>query len=64
LRERAEREDVEEAMLLSQDALAECWSSPEDEEEWRYLAEAGMSDYLKNLEDYEEKLARGEIHWE
>ncbi len=27
------------------------------------LAEAGMEDYLSNLEDYEERLARGEIKW-
>ena len=27
------------------------------------LTEAGMSDYLANLSDYEARLARGEIHW-
>jgi hypothetical protein len=27
------------------------------------LAESDFSDYLSNLEDYEERLARGEIHW-
>ena len=27
------------------------------------LAEAGLSDYLANLEDYEERLSRGEIQW-
>lgn len=27
------------------------------------LTEAGMSDYLANLSDYEDRLARGEIHW-
>ena len=27
------------------------------------LAESGMSDYLPNLEDYENRLARGEIRW-
>jgi len=27
------------------------------------LAEAGMGEYLSNLEDYEERLARGEIKW-
>ena len=27
------------------------------------LAESGMEDYLGNLEDYEEQLARGEIQW-
>ena len=27
------------------------------------LAESDFSDYLSNLEDYEERLARGEIKW-
>ncbi len=27
------------------------------------LAESDFSDYLPNLEDYEERLARGEIKW-
>ena len=27
------------------------------------LAEFGMSDYLANLSDYEDRLARGEIQW-
>jgi hypothetical protein len=27
------------------------------------LTESDFSDYLKNLETYEEKLARGEIQW-
>ena len=27
------------------------------------LSEAGFSDYLSNLEDYENHLARGEIQW-
>ena len=27
------------------------------------LTEAGMSDYLANLSNYEERLARGEIQW-
>lgn len=27
------------------------------------LTESDFSDYLKNLEAYEEKLARGEIQW-
>lgn len=29
-----------------------------------WLAEAGMDDYLARLEDYEERVARGEIRWE
>lgn len=28
------------------------------------LAEEGMSDYLTGLQDYEERLARGEIRWQ
>ncbi len=28
------------------------------------LAEAGMAEYLSGLEDYEDRLARGEIRWE
>ena len=27
------------------------------------LAESDFSDYLRNLEDYEDRLARGEIQW-
>jgi hypothetical protein len=27
------------------------------------LAESDFSDYLENLEEYEERLARGEIQW-
>lgn len=27
------------------------------------LAESDFSDYLTNLENYEEQLARGEVHW-
>ncbi len=27
------------------------------------LGESNFSDYLVNLEDYEERLARGEIQW-
>jgi hypothetical protein len=27
------------------------------------IAESDFSDYLKNLEEYEERLARGEIRW-
>ncbi len=43
-----------------------------DQERWQLwmqftesskLAESSFSDYLTNLEDYEAKLARGEIKW-
>jgi hypothetical protein len=36
----------------------------EAQEAWDVdLANAGMGDYLPNLEDYEDRLARGEIQW-
>jgi hypothetical protein len=28
------------------------------------LAEEGMGDFLAGLRDYEERLARGEVHWQ
>jgi len=28
------------------------------------LAEEGMGEYLSGLQDYENRLARGEIHWQ
>jgi hypothetical protein len=31
--------------------------------EARLLAEAGMADYLRGLQDYEDRLSRGEIRW-
>ncbi|MGD1700185.1 DUF2281 domain-containing protein [Dapis sp. BLCC M229] len=31
--------------------------------EGKKLAESDFSDYLSNLEEYEERLARGEIQW-
>ena len=31
--------------------------------ELQEIAESDFSDYLSNLEDYEERLARGEIQW-
>jgi hypothetical protein len=37
LKQRAELRDANEAMLLSQDVLAECWLSPEDEAAWADL---------------------------
>lgn len=43
---------------------------PEDAAGWEAapeavaLAEEGMADYLNQLQDYEERLARGEIRWE
>ncbi len=39
------------------------WQSVQHLSEAKTLAEADMSDYLINLESYEEQLARGEIKW-
>jgi hypothetical protein len=38
----------------------EAWTPDGDEQ---HLVETGLEDYLSNLEDYEERLARGEIQW-
>lgn len=38
----------------------------QDQNRWQLsleLAESDFSDYLSNLENYEERLARGEIQW-
>jgi len=32
-------------------------------EEYKNIAESDFSNYLSNLEDYEDSLARGEIRW-
>ena len=42
---------------------AETVSSDDENNELSTLAESGFSDYLSNLQDYEERLARGEIQW-
>jgi hypothetical protein len=53
--------DFIDFLLVKQDPIQ--W------EQWIYfrealdLAELGFSDYLRNLEAYEERLARGEIRW-
>jgi len=51
-----------ETALLSEPALAEDWSRPEEDEAWSHL-QSDFTDYLSNLEDYEKRLARGEIQW-
>jgi ABC-type phosphate/phosphonate transport system substrate-binding protein len=35
----------------------------EDRDESEYLDEGDFADYLSNLEDYENRLANGEIKW-
>jgi|HubBroStandDraft_6_1064221.scaffolds.fasta_scaffold796399_2 hypothetical protein len=35
----------------------------DDDDEGKALAEAGMGEYLRQLEDYEDRLARGEVQW-
>jgi len=54
--------NVPETALLSEPALAEDWNRPEEDEAWSYL-QTDFADYLSNLEDYEIRLARGEIQW-
>ena len=53
---------VSETALLSEPALAEDWNRPEEDEAWSHLL-SDFTDYLSNLEDYENHLARGEIQW-
>lgn len=53
--------DIMDFLLLKKDEDAlERWKQFNED---IALAEAGMSDYLANLSDYEDRLARGEIHW-
>jgi hypothetical protein len=54
--------NVPETTLLGEPALAEDWSRPEENEAWSHL-QSDFTDYLSNLEDYEKRLARGEIQW-
>ena len=50
-----------EFLLLRDDAAR--WQAWQQFTETQSLAESDMPDYLSNLEDYEERLARGEIKW-
>lgn len=53
--------DIMDFLLLKNDEDAfERWKQFNED---IALTEAGMSDYLANLSDYEDRLARGEIHW-
>ena len=48
-------------LLLRQDSTR--WQLWNQFTEALELSEMGFSDYLSNLEDYESRLARGEIQW-
>ena len=53
--------DFIDFLLMKQDNTQ--WQVEKPVSESLELAESDFSDYLANLEDYEEKLARGEIRW-
>lgn len=53
--------DFVDFLLLRQDSTR--WQLWHQFTETAELSEAGFSDYLPNLEDYENRLARGEIQW-
>ncbi len=53
--------DFVDFLLLRQDSIR--WQLWNQFAEALALSEAGFSDYLSNLEDYENRLARGEIQW-
>ena len=48
--------------LLTKENAAQ-WQMWEEFKESLKITESDFSDYLENLEDYEERLARGEIKW-
>ena len=48
--------------LLTQEDT-EQWQIWEEFKESLKITESDFNDYLANLEDYEERLARGEIQW-
>lgn len=53
--------DFIDFLLLRQDS--DRWQLWNQFAEALSLSEEGFSDYLSNLEDYENRLARGEIQW-
>jgi hypothetical protein len=61
--ERQHKAEAKRATLTAEAlSMRDRQGQAEDNEETA-LAESGMSDYLANLQDYEERLARGEIQW-
>lgn len=53
--------DFVDFLLVRQDSIR--WQLWNQFAEGLALSEAGFSDYLPNLEDYENRLGRGEIQW-
>ncbi|MBK9095050.1 MAG: hypothetical protein WBV59_15265 [Anaerolineae bacterium] len=53
--------DFIDFLLMRQDTTR--WQLWNQFTETLELSEIGLSDYLSNLEDYESRLARGEIQW-
>jgi hypothetical protein len=53
--------DFIDFLLMRQDSTR--WQLWNQFAEALALSEAGLSDYLSDLEDYESRLARGEIQW-
>ncbi len=53
--------DFIDFLLLRQDRAR--WQMWHQFTEAMELSESGLSDYLPGLEDYENRLARGEIQW-
>ncbi|MBK6431226.1 hypothetical protein [Candidatus Amarolinea dominans] len=53
--------DFIDFLLMRQDSTR--WQLWNQFTETLELSEIGLSDYLSNLEDYESRLARGEIQW-
>ena len=53
--------DFVDFLLMRRDST--CWQLWTQFAEALEIAESDFSDYLLNLEDYENRLARGEIQW-
>ena len=53
--------DFVDFLLMRQDSIR--WQQWNQFTETLTLSEADFSDYLSNLEKYEDRLARGEIQW-
>lgn len=56
-----EVQDYVDFLLTRNDGVR--WQAVYHISEAMTLIEADLSDYLPNLEDYEERLARGEVKW-
>ncbi|OGO76369.1 MAG: hypothetical protein A3K45_03550 [Chloroflexi bacterium RIFOXYC12_FULL_59_14] len=53
--------DFVDFLLMRQDSIR--WQQWNQFTETLTLSDADFSDYLSNLEEYEDRLARGEIQW-